>query len=64
MNWMTIWYTKLMNDENGFGTLELVLLVCVLIGLALLFKDTVVEFVNGLLDTISSQGSAFDPSSL
>ncbi len=51
-------------DQDGFGTLELVLLVCVLIALALLFKNTIIEFVSNMLDTISSQGSTFDPASL
>ena len=64
MKWMTMWYTGLMKDERGFGTLELVLLVCVLIGLALLFKDTVVDFVTDLLSKISSQGAAFDPGTI
>ena len=50
--------------EDAFGTLELVLLVCVLIALALLFKNTIIDFVSKLLSTISSQGSTFDPASL
>ncbi|MCR5006705.1 MAG: hypothetical protein K6A77_12455 [Clostridiales bacterium] len=51
-------------DQDGFGTLELVLLVCVLIALALLFKNTIVSFVSNMLKTISTQGSGFDPASL
>ena len=54
----------LFSDQDGFGTLELVLLVCVLIALALLFKNTIVQFVSDILKTISSQGSSFDPASL
>ena len=49
---------------DGFGTLELVLLICVLIALALMFKETVVTFVSDILSNISTQGTAFDPSSL
>ena len=51
-------------DRDGFGTLELVLLLCVLIALALLFKNTIVTFVSNMLKTISTQGSGFDPASL
>ena len=50
--------------EDGFGTLELVLLICVLIGLALIFKGTIVDFVRGILNTISTQGSSFNPATL
>ena len=57
-------FTNLMLDEDGFGTLELVLLICVLIALALLFKNTIVNFVSGVLDTISNQGGAFNPASM
>ena len=49
---------------DGFGTLELVLLICVLIALALMFKETIVTFVSDILSNISTQGTAFDPSSL
>lgn len=51
-------------DESGLATLEMVLLVCILIALALMFKDTIVDFVSGVLDSIAGQGSAFDPSSI
>ena len=64
-------YTRFMDrihtwfsDQDGFGTLELVLLLCVLIALALLFKNTIVTFVSNMLKTISTQGSGFDPASL
>lgn len=51
-------------EKDAFGTLELVLLLCVLIALALLFKNTIVTFVSNMLKTISTQGSGFDPASL
>lgn len=52
---------SLLKNEEGFGTIELVLLICVLIALALMFKDTIVEFVENLLSNISNQGTSFDP---
>ncbi len=64
MKWMWTWWKRFFRNEDGFGTLELVLLVCVLIGLALLFKDTIVEFVTNMLGKISSQGSSFDPGAI
>lgn len=55
---------EIAQNEDGFGTLELVLLVCVLIALALMFKDTIVDFVSGILDNISTQGTVFDPGAI
>ena len=53
-----------LNNEEGMGTIELVLLICVLIALALMFKDTIIEFVEGILSNISNQGTSFDPGTL
>lgn len=53
-----------LDNEGGFGTIEIVLLICVLIALALMFKDTIVEFVEGILDNISTQGTAFNPGNI
>ena len=39
-------------EEEGFGTIELVLLIGVLIAIALLFKDRVTKFVTDLMDKI------------
>ncbi len=60
-------YWKIRNiveNNDGFGTIELILLICVLIGLALMFKDTIVDFVSGILDNISNQGGVFDPGTI
>ena len=51
-------------NEDGLGTIELVLLICVLIALALMFKDTIVEFVEDILGNISSQETVFDPGTI
>ena len=48
-------------NEDGMGTIELVLLICVLIALALMFKDTIVDFVSDIWGNISSQETVFDP---
>lgn len=63
---MQIWLRikNAMSNEEGLGTIELVLLICVLIALALMFKDTIVEFVSGILGNISSQETIFDPGSI
>lgn len=63
---MRVWL-KIKNavaNEEGMGTIELVLLICVLIALALMFKDTIVDFVSDILDNISSQETVFDPETI
>lgn len=52
------------SQEDGMATLETVLIITVLIALALMFKDTIVDFVDGVLQSISGQGAAFDPSAI
>ena len=55
---------KAVANEDGLGTIELVLLICVLIALALMFKDTIVKFVSDILSNISSQETVFDPGTI
>lgn len=47
---------KLITDQKGINTVEIVVLVAIALGLALIFRDKIFEFVNTLLD------STLDPS--
>lgn len=49
MNVITTWVKKIWEDEEGLGTLEMLLIVAVLIGIALLFRDQITLFVEKLL---------------
>lgn len=40
--------------QAGFGTVELVVLTAILIGLAILFKSFIVEYATNLLENIRS----------
>ena len=42
-------------EEEGLATLEIVLIVVVLIGLALLFKDVINEFVGKVLGKVKKE---------
>lgn len=42
-------------DENGAGVVELILIIVVLVGLVLIFKEQVTDLVNDLFDTIRDQ---------
>lgn len=49
-------------EEDGLGTVELVLLIAVLVGLALMFRKTIVRFVQNVLGNI--EGNELDPNSI
>lgn len=36
-------------EEEGFGTVELVILIGVLVAIALIFRDAITNFVNALI---------------
>ncbi|MGX8794707.1 Flp1 family type IVb pilin [Fusibacter sp. JL298sf-3] len=45
----------LMENEEGMGTLEVVIIIAVLIGLAFLLKDFVFDFFKSLTDGIKDE---------
>lgn len=42
-------------EEAGIGTVEMILLLVVLIGLVIIFKKEITNLVNGIFKTINSQ---------
>ena len=50
-------YADFWEDENGIGTIELVLILVVLIALILVFKDKIGDLLDGIFDEIDSQTS-------
>lgn len=45
-------------DEDGLGTLELVLIAAVLIIVAIFFKDWILEFLGNLMDSIEGKSDS------
>lgn len=45
-------------EEDGIGTVELILILVVLIGLVLVFKKKLTSLVNDIFDTITSQAGS------
>lgn len=67
MRFVKLWWQgckRILQGNEGMGTIEIVLIIVILIALVLMFKNTIVSFVSGILSKISSQGSLFDPSIL
>lgn len=42
-------------EEDGMGTVEIILIIVVLVGLVIIFKDQVTEIVESLFNKITSQ---------
>ena len=58
MNYLMILKNKVrefVNEEDGIGTVEMILILVVLIGIVLIFKDNLNDLVEGLFKTIRSQ---------
>lgn len=46
---------EFMREEDGMGTVEVILIIVVLVGLVILFKDQITKIVNNLFSKITSQ---------
>lgn len=42
-------------EEDGMGTVEIILIIVVLVGLVILFKDQITQIVNNLFGKITAQ---------
>lgn len=48
---------KFWNDEDGMGVVEVVLITIVLVGLVVLFKKQITDFVNSVLSKMTNQAN-------
>lgn len=46
---------ELVREEEGMGTVEVILIIVVLVGLVVLFKDQITKIVNNLFNKITTQ---------
>lgn len=46
---------EFLKDESGAGVVELILIIVVLVGLVLIFKEQLTDLVNDLFKTIKKQ---------
>ena len=44
-------------DEEGMGTVEVILIIVVLVGLVLIFKKQITQIVNDLFDSIVTKSA-------
>lgn len=43
-------------EEDGMGTVEIVVIIAVLLALAIIFKDAINSFANGLMEKFFDSG--------
>ena len=46
---------ELIKEEDGMGTVEIILIIVVLIGLVIIFKEQLNDLVNDIFDKITKQ---------
>lgn len=46
---------EFLNEEAGIGTVEMILILVVLIGLVIIFKNQITDLVNDIFKTISNK---------
>lgn len=45
-------WTRFWTEEDGLGTVEIVVIIAVLITIALIFRRTIVQYVENMTDTL------------
>ncbi|MCR5033327.1 MAG: hypothetical protein K6A92_10765 [Lachnospiraceae bacterium] len=51
-------FKTFLTEEDGMGTVEMVLLLVVAVGLVILFKNQITSLVNSMFQTISSRAGS------
>lgn len=48
-------FDEFLREENGMGTVEVILIIVVLVGLVIIFKQQITNIVNSIFSKITSQ---------
>lgn len=54
---MNTFWKKFWEDQNGMGVVEVILIIVVLIGLVIIFKNQITGVVNDIFEKIVSQAN-------
>lgn len=46
---------EFIREEDGMGTVEIILIIVVLVGLVIIFKGQIIQIINSLFQKITSQ---------
>ena len=55
----TIWSAKIKEDNTGISSIEMVLLILVILGIIVLFRDYIGDLINTVFSKIDSKISSF-----
>lgn len=50
---------QFLREEDGMGTVEVILIIVVLVGLVIIFKTQITDIVNTLFEKITNKTSTF-----
>ncbi len=50
-------FKQLLKEEEGMGTVEIILIIVVLVGLVIIFKEQITDIVESIFDKITKQTS-------
>ncbi len=56
---LTVWTGKFKDDNTGISSIEMVLLILVILGIIVLFRDYIEDLINTVFSKIDSQISSF-----
>ena len=48
-------FKRFLKEEDGAGVVEMILIIVVLIGIVLIFKDQLTDLVNDIFNTITKE---------
>ena len=48
-------FRQFLTEEDGMGTVEVILIIVVLVGLVIIFKEKITEVVNSIFTKITNQ---------
>lgn len=51
-------FKRFLKEEDGIGVVEVILILVVLIGLVIIFKDQITTLVNNIFETINEQANS------
>jgi Flp pilus assembly pilin Flp len=43
---------RFLKEEDGLGTVEIVVIIAVLVGIALIFRDAIIKFVTDIMTSV------------
>lgn len=52
-------FRQLLSEEDGMGTVEIILIIVVLIGLVLIFREQITAIVESIFSKITKQTNKF-----